>query len=152
MPVDAGEAQIAAGLAGDGLAVLEARLAARRPATRHPSGLAVPLDRARDRSCHPEQQLAQGVARESGVAQVLVAVDRVLVAAADALAGEVALLDQLGDELVGGALGDADGVGDLTESGVAVLVDVDDHIAVVGEERPGHINDLFPSRGRLKSH
>jgi hypothetical protein len=61
------------------------------------------------------------------VAQLLVAVDHVLVAPADARAGDVPLVHQLGDELVRGALGDADRFRDLAQARGRVLVDVDEH-------------------------
>ena len=60
----------------------------------------------------------------------------VVVAPALALAHQVALVDQLGDDPVGGSLGDADGGRDVAQANAGVASDTDEHMGVIGEEVP----------------
>ena len=64
-------------------------------------------------------------------------VDRVVVSAADAGALDVAGLDEVGDDALGGAFGDADLVGDVSHAGFGVVGDAEQHLGVAGDERPG---------------
>lgn len=76
-----------------------------------------------------------------GAAQRQLGPDLVAVAAAVALAHDVAGLDQLGEDPVGGALGDADRGRDVAQARARVVGHADQHVGVVGEEGP--------ARGRL---
>ena len=68
------------------------------------------------------------------MAQGELVMDLVHVAPALSATGEVALALELADDAVGGALGDADAVGDLTQPQVGVARDAQEHVRVVGEE------------------
>jgi len=65
------------------------------------------------------------------------AVDEVVVAAADAAAIDDLRLDEVSDDSLRGPLGDSDLDGDLSERGVDVLGDADQHLRVVRQECPG---------------
>ena len=72
-----------------------------------------------------------------GVAHRYVAVDGVAVAAAFALAGDVAGVDEVGEDSLGCAFGDADGFRDVAQAGVASARDAEQDLGVVGDEPPG---------------
>ena len=74
--------------------------------------------------------------REERVPHVHVAVDGVAVAASFPGACEVALGDQVGDELLRRSLADADLVGELADPDGRVSGDAEQHVAVVAEEEP----------------
>jgi hypothetical protein len=65
-----------------------------------------------------------------------VRVDLVAVAAADTFTTDVARVLQLGDDALGGALGDADALGDLSQEHIGVLGDAQQDVRVIREERP----------------
>jgi hypothetical protein len=52
------------------------------------------------------------------------------------LAQHIALVDQLGKDLVGTPLGDADGSGDVAQADPGVLSDAEQDVGVVGQEVP----------------
>ena len=64
------------------------------------------------------------------------AADRVPVAATVARTVDVAGLDKLVDDAVGGPFGDTDAVADLTKTYPGILGDAEQNSGVVGEERP----------------
>jgi hypothetical protein len=65
-----------------------------------------------------------------------VGLDRVLVAAAVALAGDVAGGGELADDAVGGAFGDPDRLADVAQADARVVGDAEQHLGVVGQKRP----------------
>ncbi len=84
-----------------------------------------------------------GVAGLRGT-QRLVRMDRVGVPATFALAAQVALVDQLGDDPLGSTLGDVQRRSDVPQPNGRILRDHHHHPGVVGDERPcTHLND-FP--------
>ena len=62
---------------------------------------------------------------------------RVVVSTAGPFALHVAGFDQVGDDALGGPLGDSDALGDVTESRVRVAVEAEKDLGVVREEPPG---------------
>jgi hypothetical protein len=72
-----------------------------------------------------------------GVAHCCPAVDEVVVAAADTATIDDPCLDEISDDSLRGPLGDSDLDGDLSERGVDVLGDADEHLRVVRQEGPG---------------
>ena len=64
-------------------------------------------------------------------------IDGVSVAAPDALGRDVAAVDQLGEDALGRALGDAHAFGDVAQPDVGRLGQAQEDLRVVGEERPG---------------
>lgn len=105
---------------------------------RSASAVARPPETASLLLVEPEQskEFADVVALLGGVAHGDVGVDAVVVAAADAVALDVAGVDQVGDDALCGALGDADHLGDVTEADVGVALDAEQHLGVVREEPP----------------
>jgi hypothetical protein len=83
------------------------------------------------------KELADVVTLLGGVAHGDVGVDAVVVASPDAFAFDVAGFDQVGDDALCGALGDADHLGDVAEPDVGVALDAEQHLGVVREEPPG---------------
>ncbi len=79
-----------------------------------------------------------------GVAHGDVGVDAVVVATADPLAFDVAGFHEFGDDALGGSFCDPDALGDVTESGVRVLVDAEEDLGVVREEPPCPIVSFSP--------
>jgi hypothetical protein len=71
------------------------------------------------------------------VAHVLVLVDAVAVASTVALALDVSGLDQVGEDSLGGSLGDPDLLGNVAKPDVWRAGDAEEHLRVVGEEAPG---------------
>ena len=71
-----------------------------------------------------------------GVAHADVGVDAVAVSTADPFALDIAGCDQVGDDALGGTLGDSDAHRDVTEPGVRVSVDAEKDLGVVREEPP----------------
>jgi hypothetical protein len=59
----------------------------------------------------------------------------VVVAAADALAFDVAGFVEVGDDGLGCAFGDVEASGDVADADLGVLGDEEEGVAVVGEER-----------------
>jgi hypothetical protein len=80
--------------------------------------------------------LADLVAVLGGVTHGNVGSDAVMVSAADPFALDVARFDQVGDDALGGSLGDSDALGDVTESRVRVVVEAEKDLGVVREEPP----------------
>ena len=76
------------------------------------------------------------VAVLGGVTHGYVGSDAVAVSTADPFAFDVAGFDQVGDDPLGGALGDSDALGDVTESRVRVVVEAEKDLGVVREEPP----------------
>ena len=83
------------------------------------------------------QELADLVAVLGGVAHGDVGVDAIAVSTADAFALDVAGVDQVGDDALGGAFGDTDALRDVTESRVRIADETEQDLGVVGEEPPG---------------
>ena len=71
-----------------------------------------------------------------GVAHGDVGVDAVAVSAADPFALDVAGFDQVGDDSLGGSLGDSHPFGDVTGSRVRVALEAEKDLGVVREEPP----------------
>jgi len=89
-----------------------------------------------------------------GVAERQLGLDLVAVPSSLPLAHHVTLLDQLGDDSVGGALGDPDGGCDVAEPDAGVASHADQDVRVVGQKVPagggllrvlrcGHIGKVF---------
>jgi hypothetical protein len=76
------------------------------------------------------------VAVLGGVAHGDVRFDAVVVSAADSFAFDVAGFDEVGDDALGGSLGDSNAVGDVTGSRVWVAVEAEEDLGVVREEPP----------------
>ena len=72
-----------------------------------------------------------------GVTHGDVGVDGVVVSTTGPLALHVAGFDQVGDDALGGSLGDSDALADITESRVRVAVEAEKDLGVVREEPPG---------------
>jgi hypothetical protein len=64
-------------------------------------------------------------------------VDGVAVAAPDALGLHVAGFDELGEDALGRAFGDADTLGHVAQPDLGVLGDAQENLGVVREEGPG---------------
>src|SRR2546429_9480493 len=65
-----------------------------------------------------------------------VGLDRVVVAAAVALARDVPGGGEVADDAMGGALGDPDRLADLAQADAGILGDAQQDLGVVGEKRP----------------
>jgi hypothetical protein len=63
-------------------------------------------------------------------------VDGVTVPSTDPFAGDVPRVDQVGDDPLGGALGDPDLLGKVTEACVWVAAEAEQDLCVVREEPP----------------
>ena len=62
--------------------------------------------------------------------------DAIAVSTADAFALDVAGVDQVGDDALGGSLGDSNALRDVTESRVRVVMEAEKDLGVVREEPP----------------
>jgi len=82
------------------------------------------------------QEFADLVAALGGVTHGDVGVDAVVVSTTGPFALHVAGFDQVGDDALGGSLGDSDALADITESRVRVAVEAEKDLGVVGEEPP----------------
>jgi len=82
------------------------------------------------------EELGDLVVLLEGVAQVESLVDGVVVSPSAALTAKVAVALEVVDDLGSGALGDAHEVGDLPEAEIRCARDGEEHVGVVGEERP----------------
>ncbi len=71
-----------------------------------------------------------------GMAQWPIGIDFIVVAAADPGSRHVAPTHEIGDNRLGGALGDSDLSGDVPAAHSWVAGDTHEHVAVVGEKRP----------------
>ena len=80
--------------------------------------------------------MADLVAVLGGVTHGYVGSDAVVVSAADPFAFDVTRFDQVGDDALGGSLGDSNALGDVTESRVRVVVEAEKDLGVVREEPP----------------
>ena len=80
--------------------------------------------------------MADLVAVLGGVTHCCVGSDAVVVSSADAFALDVAGFDQVGDDALGGSLGDPHPLGDVTESRVPVALEAEKDLGVVREEPP----------------
>lgn len=83
------------------------------------------------------QQVADPLLAGESVWNREVGLDRVVIATPDAPAGKVADVGELGDDPVGGALGDSDRIADLAQADAWVARDAQQHLGMVGEEGPG---------------
>src|SRR3954468_11415330 len=88
------------------------------------------------------QQVAHLLAAGERVRKRQLRLDRVVVAAAAALAREVARGGQLDDDAVHGSLGEADGVAYVPQPDTGIARDARQHLGVVGQERPGRVRAL----------
>jgi hypothetical protein len=82
------------------------------------------------------KQIADLTLLGQGVPQRQLCLDLVAVPSALALAHHVSLVDQLGDDPVGGALGDPDGGGDLAQPDARVTSNADQDVRVIGQKVP----------------
>ena len=89
------------------------------------------------------EQLADAVGLFYGVAQRLVEVDLVMVATADPGSFHVAVPHEIGDDRLSGALGDPYPGGNVSTADAGVAGDADQHMAVVGEERPARLRRVL---------
>lgn len=71
-----------------------------------------------------------------GMAHLEFRIDEVVVAAPHAFAGDVPLLNEIGDDSLRRPFGNPDDEGDVTDAHVTVVGDRDQHSRVVGHERP----------------
>jgi hypothetical protein len=78
-----------------------------------------------------------------GVAHLDVAVDRVVVSAPDAFAFDEPCVDEVGEDSLGGALGDSDVECDVAEPDLGVVGDAEEHLGVVGDEAPAAVGLLL---------
>ena len=67
----------------------------------------------------------------------VLSIDRVAISAADPGGPDVSRVDELGEDPLGGPLGDPDPAGDVPEPDVRVLGEAEQHLRVVRQERPG---------------
>jgi hypothetical protein len=72
-----------------------------------------------------------------GVAHLGLWVHAVMIAPPSVFAGHVAALDEVSDDLLSRAFGDSDGLSYVAQAHVAVTGDGEQHLGVVGDERPG---------------
>jgi hypothetical protein len=63
-----------------------------------------------------------------------------------ALTQHIALLDQLGENFLGGPRGDPDRGGDVTQSDAGILRDAEQNVGMIGEEVPAGNCPSPPSR------
>ena len=87
----------------------------------------------------PEQhfeQIAHLSPVDERMTQGQVRLDLVAIAPALPLAQHIALLDQLGEDPVGGAFGDPDSGGDVAQSDTRIIGHADKDVGVVGQEVP----------------
>jgi hypothetical protein len=82
------------------------------------------------------QQLTHLTLTDKRMAKGQLGLDLVAVAAPMPLAQNVALLDQLGEDFVGAALGDANRSRNIAQSDAGILSDAEQNVGVVGEEVP----------------
>ena len=82
------------------------------------------------------EELADVMPFLGGVAHGDVQVDRVVVASADSVADDVSGADEVGNDPLRGALGDADALGEVTEACVWVAAEAKQNLRVVREEPP----------------
>jgi hypothetical protein len=82
------------------------------------------------------QEVADLLLAGERVGEGQVGLDRVVVAAAVALARDVVGGGELGDDAVRGAFGDPDRLADLAQADAGVVRDAEQHLGVVGEKRP----------------
>ncbi|MFC7597646.1 hypothetical protein ACFQU3_20195 [Terrabacter sp. GCM10028922] len=92
-------------------------------------------------------QLPDGVVAVQRVAKRKLVVDFVPIAASVAGLRQVAGCLEIADELSGRSLGDADGLGDVSEARGGIGGDADEHVGVVGDEVP----TMIPITG-INSH
>ena len=88
------------------------------------------------RSSEQVKQRADFEAELRRMAHLAVALDCVLVAAAASFSGDVAGVDQVSNDPLGGSFGDSDPDGDFSEPDRGVLGDAEEHLGVVGHEPP----------------
>jgi hypothetical protein len=84
---------------------------------------------------HP-QQVADRPLLDEGVAERTLAHDLVAVPPAVSLAQHVALVDELGEDPVGGPLGDADRGGDVAKADPGIIGDAGEDVGVVCQKVP----------------
>jgi hypothetical protein len=108
------------------------RTAARTPSRKARTAGVVRVSRAAERL----EQVVDGPPRLQLVAERPAEHD-VGVAAADLAAAQVARGLEVAEDQLHRALGDPDGLGDVAQPGVAVTPHDQQHVGVVGEERPG---------------
>jgi hypothetical protein len=82
------------------------------------------------------EQVADLALLLEGVTQGTPRHDRVAIASALPLAQQVARFDQLGQDPVGGALGNADRRGDVADADPGVVSHADEDVGVVGQKVP----------------
>ena len=87
------------------------------------------------------EQIAHLALLDEGMAQWTPRHDLVAVSSALSLAQHVALLNQLGQDPVGGTLRDADRCGNVAQADARVMSDADEDVGVVGQKVPA------PGRG-----
>ena len=83
------------------------------------------------------EQLVDVVVVFEGMPKVMVRVDDVSVPTPFANAGDVPVGLEVGDDLHRGAFGDADEIGNVPDPEIRGSGDGQQHVGVVGEERPG---------------
>ena len=82
------------------------------------------------------KQVADPMSMLDGMAKRLVGVDSVVVPSTHAGSLNIASIDKIGDNSLGGAFGNPDLSRDIASTYARVIGDANHHVAVVGEERP----------------
>ena len=82
------------------------------------------------------EQIANLALLDEGMTQWKLRYDLVLVAPALSLTQHIALLDQLGEDPVSGALGDPHRSGDVAQANPRIMSDADQDMSVVGQKVP----------------
>jgi hypothetical protein len=82
------------------------------------------------------EQIANLLFLDEGMPQGQLRLDLVVVSSPTSLARHIALIDEIGKDLVGAALGDADGAGNVAQPGSGVISDAQQDVGVVRQEVP----------------
>jgi hypothetical protein len=82
------------------------------------------------------EQIANLLFLDEGMPQGQLWLDLVVVSSPPSLARHIALIDEIGKDLVGAALRDADGAGNVAQADSGVISDAQQDVGVVREEVP----------------
>jgi hypothetical protein len=82
------------------------------------------------------EDLTDSVLALERMSQRKVGVKLIAVSSPVAVAVKIAGVNEVGDDPLGGALGDPDACGDVTKPNAGVTGNADQHVGVVGEKRP----------------
>ncbi len=94
------------------------------------------------------ENLPDVVAALHRVTQRLIWADAIEVAATFALPIQITGIDEIADDPLGGAFGDADAIGDISESQPGITRDAEQGVRMVGQKRPlrhsGNVPEVCP--------